>query len=695
MTTSKTYFVAMPDGTNREIPTSESRFHIWKALETVNNTTGRMASVNEVADEYGKQLALPLSPLEVHKLKDAIEQALKHFVKHDLVFTAKHAKCRFYASHRVLNEAAVEKIETVLPIRQRLLILIRRVVDHREGKPVRCRDISEYAALFNVKDFTKDQIKYHAWSLVRTNELKIAGRTRGDGAGRTLFLPIEAESPLLDQTEMLTFVDLVFDTFTRLFEERMEQAAASGKLIVAPSTGEIQARLKKSPILRQFAKKRDWNLTSALNQLSKKQNPEIRSVVQSNKLKLWIPIGISNDALNLENTYTSDALKIQTAIERAYLRLGERPVNLREVREEISNDENLSLSGKNTLSQQVINLARRKEMSKNENLRQYTFTETIRWFGSVGGRLYVAPVSASTEKSENYIKFCKIRFEWENLKKVENPPLISRCQIASVQTGRALLLLQEIEGFANNLLEINGEDLGPDFEVLREEFSLIKTETNNLLNQFDRSELPGTVDNSMTGLSYVEANNVLSNFYRPSKIESSPKKRPSKHSLSLVNNIRHLLRQIPNPNFQSKHSSAPHLAAQNLFEFTDLLQHTALRWGGDECRYQAYASKQELGNLRDFRFVSPSLASPDFEVRISAIACLAFLRAEPEKLMKIAVEDSVGEVRRAALWAFVFAKGENFSFLARQVAKQDSNAFVRNLAERIAESSSETEIWQI
>lgn len=695
MITRKTFSVSMPDGTNPQITTTEFRFQVWKTLEIVNSATGRMVSVNEVADEYAKRLTPPLSPLEVRKQKDAIGQALQYFVKHNLVFTAKHAKCRLYASPRILSEATVKKVETVLPIRQRLLILIRQVVAHHKGKPVRCRDISEYADSFKIEDFTKDQIKYHTWSLVRTNELKIAGRTRGDGAGRTLFLPVEAESPSPDQIGTLTFVDLVFDIFTQLFEERVAQAGALGKLIVAPSTGEIQERLKKSPLLSRFAKKRDWSVTNVLNQLAKKQNPEIRSVVQSNKLKLWIPIAVSNEALDLENTYTSNALKIQTAVERAYLRFGERPVNLREVREEISNDENLRLSGKDSLSQQLICLARRKKLSERGNLRQYTFTETIRWFGSVGSRMYVAPVYASTEKSDNYIEFLKINFEWENLKKIENPLLIAVCRIASVQTGRALLFLQEVEGFVNNLLKINGEDLGRKFEVLREELFLVKTETNNLLDQLDRSELPGNVNNLMTGLSCFEANDVLSNFYPPSEVEILHEKHRSKHSLSLVGKVRNLLRQIPNPQFQSKHSLVPNLAAQNLFELTDFLQHTALRWGGDECRYQAYTSKQELGNLRDPRFLMAALHSSDFEQRTAAIACLAFLRKGFHELRNSALNDPIENVRLAALWAYSFMEGKDYQKLAGQVAGQAFNTNNIRFAERIATSTSQIEVWQM
>lgn len=47
--------------------------------------------------------------------------------------------------------------------------------------------------------------------------------------------------------------------------------------------------------------------------------------------------------------------------------------------------------------------------------------------------------------------------------------------------------------------------------------------------------------------------------------------------------------------------------------------------GGPECSFQAMLASNELGWLRDPRFVFPALASKSFEIRLAGISCLAFL----------------------------------------------------------------------
>lgn len=131
---------------------------------------------------------------------------------------------------------------------------------------------------------------------------------------------------------------------------------------------------------------------------------------------------------------------------------------------------------------------------------------------------------------------------------------------------------------------------------------------------------------------------------------------------------------------------------ESLFESADLLMGVASRWGGSECRYQAFLAKQELGNLRDARFILPAFNSDKSEDRITGIAWLAFLRAEPEIIYNLALNDPVVEVRQTALWAYSFMGGLNHRQLAARLSETDLSLTVRSLAASIAGGSSEIEI---
>jgi hypothetical protein len=317
----------------------------------------------------------------------------------------------------------------------------------------------------------------------------------------------------------------------------------------------------------------------------------------------------------------------------------------------------------------------------------------IRSAGSIRSRPYFVPLSAPLEKSEAYVEFHKLKYEWEKLKEIEGLHLIANCRLPSVQTGRMRLFLQEVELFSEKLSRLKAEFLNHEYSRLREEIKNTKELLLDLLNDRPLYELPGEVNQLMHGLTCAETTEFLAPFY---PVAARIKKNETKQlAINLAGRIRHAFRQIPNPEFQVRSSPVPRLAAEFLFEFTDLLLGTALKWGGDECRYQASVAKHELGNLRDARFVIPALSSPDFEQRLAATACMAFLQKEPDKLRELAVNDPVSEVRQAALWSYSFMNGQNYQQLARQISEHDSNPTTRAFASRITQLTYQLEIWEM
>lgn len=99
-------------------------------------------------------------------------------------------------------------------------------------------------------------------------------------------------------------------------------------------------------------------------------------------------------------------------------------------------------------------------------------------------------------------------------------------------------------------------------------------------------------------------------------------------------------------------------------------------------------SWKEIGLLRDPRFIIPALDSKDFNNRLCAVSCLAFLPYEDGnvKLLQLATKDIDAGVRQSALWASGFIGGEKaISFIQKQILR-DKDSRVRDFAEKIVEN---------
>lgn len=142
------------------------------------------------------------------------------------------------------------------------------------------------------------------------------------------------------------------------------------------------------------------------------------------------------------------------------------------------------------------------------------------------------------------------------------------------------------------------------------------------------------------------------------------------------------IRRVSNLKFQNRFVKDSHLAAEFLFDRADALLYAAKKWGGHECYLQAMLAGSQLGWLRDERFVFPALELPNYESRLTAVACLAFLQSEDgnKRLRQVAVADNNPAVREAALWACGFASVEEIKELLRSRSKDDPNERVRNFA---------------
>jgi hypothetical protein len=139
------------------------------------------------------------------------------------------------------------------------------------------------------------------------------------------------------------------------------------------------------------------------------------------------------------------------------------------------------------------------------------------------------------------------------------------------------------------------------------------------------------------------------------------------------------IRRIPNPAFVSRFAKEPSVAAEFLYDRTDALIYAAKQWGGPECSLQAMLASNELGRLRDSRFVFPALASKSYEARLAGIACLAYLQSKEgnEQLKRLAEEDPDAGVRQSAVWAYGFVEGESAFDFVRERRDHDTNAHMQ------------------
>ncbi|MGK2963611.1 MAG: HEAT repeat domain-containing protein, partial [Gemmatimonadaceae bacterium] len=111
----------------------------------------------------------------------------------------------------------------------------------------------------------------------------------------------------------------------------------------------------------------------------------------------------------------------------------------------------------------------------------------------------------------------------------------------------------------------------------------------------------------------------------------------------------------------------------------DVVSGLAERGGGYDCSTYAAIAKSELGKIRDETLVLPSLQSSEQDEREAAIACLAFLGGDASlaALRVTAGTDPSPGLRRAAIWAYGFAGGEDAIMFARQRHEADGDEAVK------------------
>ncbi len=99
---------------------------------------------------------------------------------------------------------------------------------------------------------------------------------------------------------------------------------------------------------------------------------------------------------------------------------------------------------------------------------------------------------------------------------------------------------------------------------------------------------------------------------------------------------------------------------------------------------QAAMVRDNLGLLCDLNFVLPALSSVNFNERLVAVSCLAFLQDQNAigYLFETCLNDLDAGVRESAIWAYAFLGG-NIKTLAAEVRKGEKNVTVLEFLAKI------------
>jgi hypothetical protein len=573
-----------------------------------------------------------------------------------------------------------------------VLGLIHETVE-KLGRAVRTVDILEYAATSEkAEGLSQFDITHDVLNLEHTGKLTIVGSIRGDGKGINLYLPAGLDASRFRPSKPLTWLDEVAQMIEDMWAERIEEAAAKDIRPKPFTTGDVRARIVASQFYSRKELQKDSRIVvNAVAQLARTHDPLLRKIKRKGeKAILWVPVGVADADVDLGDNYANDAERVGEAARRAIKRL-RRPVNVRDIRDEIERDFSLQPAGSSSVFSILSDLSKKVIDTGPVTGRRERVNRRIYNVGKIGGDAYYC--TENEQEARAYVKFRQMELYWSRAQAEGQIAALETVSLPWIAKGRALLLLKETHTFQRELEEIVADNsidgaTRNEVDTLQQRIGEIAERARHWLDtcEVDDSSIPAEIDISVPGLTSEELLTIHKPLYPQAEKITDP--------AQLITLKHNSIRRIPNPAFVSRFAKEPSVAAEFLYDRTDALIYAAKQWGGPECSLQAMLASNELGFLRDPRFVFPALESTNFETRLAGVACLAFLWSDEGNrwLRHIAIADPDPGVRQSALWASGFAGYQEALKLASCVAENDINPNVRAFAIKIIEAS-ETELW--
>lgn len=430
------------------------------------------------------------------------------------------------------------------------------------------------------------------------------------------------------------------------------------------------------------------SVVNAMQQLAETKRPVVRKIKRSgHRAILWTPTDVMDDGLDLGDAYASDTERICEAVRRAEQALN-RPVGLRDVQDQIDLDPTLRSKGSLSIFS-ILSDAAKEHISEPGGTRFKRATQKIYRAGKIADDTYYS--TNRTPQAKAFIEFGRLELLWTSMRIDEQVKALDACSLPCVATGRVRLLAKELSKVMGDLDHIRksgylrGESICKA-DDLRKHMNDTLNAAHDWLNSYglDDPHLPKEVDTNVPGWTADELLEVVRPLY--------PQARKLKKGTRLIPLMGNAIRRIFNPEYTNRFSKDQRLASEYLFDRTDALIYIAKEWGGYECCLQATLAANELGLLRDPRFVFPALEDPDFNARLSAVACLAFLSSElgNEHLRTISINDPDPGVRQSALWAYGFSGAPDAQEMLASRSEEDMDVRVRTFAHELIRVSQDS-----
>jgi hypothetical protein len=244
-----------------------------------------------------------------------------------------------------------------------------------------------------------------------------------------------------------------------------------------------------------------------------------------------------------------------------------------------------------------------------------------------------------------------------------------------VAVGRARQLQDEVRGFARRLEALPRAIIGGD--KCRTELAIVSERIHGWL-QF-RSRVAGVPKDTaleVRGMTAIALRELLAPLNETAASMTN--------SGTVIRHYGRLIRRVRNPLFEGRRSGNAETAAMFLFDGVEARVYAARQWGGPKCQLMALWAYEELGELRDARYLRAALNTDDAEVRLRVLAGLALLGDEGAQvtLRHHARNDVHPGVRECALWGLGMVAGDEANDVLTETATHDPDAMVRRTAEQ-------------
>ena len=651
---------------------------IFNALEQSNMKVNDAVLTSEIISNLTSEHLKIFKNIYKVPLKQAIKTILISLVTKRLVFIAKtKRRWNYYAAVSVFSSN--EKPFIYKPsYRETLIELLREAIVYY-NRAVRVGEIEKY--LDEVRPDLKGDCKWFRAAIHRlANEgiVKVVEKIRQDKFGGNYFLLPDMDKSLYADVVPPSWLELVLQSFRELWLIQTEKAALGGNLPKPLTTEEI-----KKHIIKKYGKEAIPNFNGAMpyalwvlaRNNSRTEIKRIPCDVYSKHL--WVPLNVSDDEIDLFDLPVSDSVKLNSLVRLAVERLN-RPVTMVDLAEELKIHPELKIKRKKSINSLLNNQSKCTDVKK---------------IGWQYGEWYFYYGDEKSPCVKAYLALRKVAVEWQSLNALSELNDVENCLVKSIAYGRCRLIqnkIDEIIPLLNNFCndKLLGSIMNFDAEKLLNEVMEAELKLNIWFgDNSDASslELPKYVQNEASGLTVEQLWKLLQPLY--------PKAVQVKKVAEISNILSGDIRRFKNPNYKPSFCDGSLETAQYLFDKTDTFTYAGQKWGESECFMQATMVRDNLGLLRDINFVLPALSSVNYNERLIAVSCLAFLQDEKaiEPLYSIALYDQDAGVRESAIWAYAFLGG-NIKKLATEIRKGETNEKVLEFLAKV-ERRNFAELW--